>query len=879
MPDRPPRFTAWLLGRLLAESEREPLLGDLEEEYHARRVAGLAPAAARRWFRTQALRAVRMTLSPTSGHDLPPARIYSMGDFLHEGRYALRQLRRRPLYAAVVIVTIALGIGATSSVLSVANPILFRPLPYPDGDDVVMLWEVEKTGTTSTVGYPTVTDMSSQVPSLSSTAAMSYWAPVLMGRGPAERMSGQSVSATFFQTLGVRMALGRDFLAQEDRPLHNRVAILSHELWQRRFGSDPGIIERSISLGGTDYQVVGVLPRDYESVLSPGAEIWRPLGYNDTLSYACRTCRHLRAVARVRSGAPLEQAQTELDLLARRLMTDHPTEYAISGIRAEPLRDTVTAEVRPAVRLMLGAAIFVLLIACANVGNLVLARTAERHDELVVRTALGAGRGRLLSQLAVESAVLALAGTGVGLGLAHWGVSAMLALSPANLARQGEIRLDWRVVLATLAVTGLVTLATSLAPLLASRHLGATPGRTRGVTTSRRQRRATSALVVAEVSLAFMLVAGAGLLTRSLGRVLSIAPGFDTGQLLTMEVAAAGARYREDAAVWRMQHELLRIVRATPGVTSASLASQIPLGGNFDRYGVRIRSQPLDNPADSPAADRYAVFDGYLETMGIPLLRGRGLTPVDDSAAAPAVLINETFAQRHWPGRDPIGDFVQMGAPEYPWREIVGVVGDVRHVGLDAEQAPQIYAPSVQWPWAEDVVLVVRTAGQPAAMVAEMRRAIAGLDPDLAVTSVATAEDLVATSTSDRRLVMRLFEAFALVALLLAAAGIYGLLSRRVNERRREFGIRSALGATRARILDSVLRDGGRLASLGVAFGLTGALGLTRLIEGLLYGVAPTDPVALAAAAALLGVVATAACGLPALRATRADPVEALRQE
>ena len=877
---RPPRLIAALLGRLLPETERDALLGDLEEEFH-RRAAREGPAAARGWYRRQALASLRLTLSPTSSHDLPPATLFSMGDLLHELRFALRQLRRRPLYAGIVVLTLAVGIGATSAVLSVANPVLFRPLPYPDPDRLVLLGEIERSGDFSiTMGYPTFTDLVRDVPSIESGAALSGWGPILRGESESEQLFGQSVSASYFKLLGVRMLHGRDFTPAEDSPGQNRVVVLGHGLWRRRFGGDPAAVGRTVTLGPYDYTIIGVLPSSFESLLSPESQIWRPLAYNDTLPQACRTCRHLRVIARLKNDTPREQTQAELATVASRLQQDYSTEYAIQGIRAESLKDLLVREVKPALLLMLGAGLFVLAIACANVGNLVLARTTEREHELTLRSALGAGQWRLIQQLIVESAVLCLTGAAAGLLLAKLGLSAMIGLSPADLPRLDSVALDWRIVLITLGATMLVALVVAVVPGVLSLSRATSPVAARSMTTGRRQRQLTAALVVTEISLAFMLLSGAGLLTRSLSRVLSVEPGFEPSNLLTMSTTASGSRYQSDTAVWLMQRQLLDVIGVIPEVESVALASQIPLSGDYDRFGVVIEDQPLDNPEEAPVADRYTVSPGYLEAMRIPLRRGRGLTEQDRGGAVPVALINENFARLKWSGTDPIGKRIRVGGPEAPWRTIVGVVGDVKHIGLDDTQAPQFYTPSEQWMWAENgMQLVIRTSGEPIELIRPVRAAIASVDPAIAVSDVATAEERIAVSVADRRLIMRLFEAFAGVALLLAAAGIYGLLSRRVAERHRELGIRSALGATRQRILGLVTRDGGRLALIGVGLGFGAALGLSRLLEGLLFNVAPRDPVTLSLAAVLLGSVALVACLVPAWRAARVDPIEALRSD
>jgi len=873
----PPRVAVWLLSRLLPETEREAILGDLEEEFRARaRERGLA--SARRWYRDQAWGAIGMTSSPTASHDLPPSRVFSMGDFLHELRFALRQLHHRPLYAGIAIFTLALGVGASSAVLSVANPVLFRALPYPDADRVVYIWEVQKDGGPSNTGFQTIQDLRAGTRTVEAMAAVSGWVPVVTGTGESERLIGQSVSADFFKVLGVRPALGRDFRADEDGWDHNRVVILSHRLWQRQFKGDPAIVDRHVLLSGREYLVAGVMPPSFESLINPDAELWRPLGYNDTLPQACRSCRHLRLIARIKSDARLEQTQAEVSALATRIVAAHPTDYAITGMQVQRLQDRLVQDVRPALLLMLGAAGFVLLIACANIGNLMLARTVERQPELVLRAALGAGRGRLLQQLALEHGVLCLAGCVAGLLLARWGVQAIVAMSPAGLPRADAVKLDWRVTAIALAVTAGVAWVLAMASgwLAVGRGGEARPVTSRSVTSHN----LTGGLVVAQMALAFMLLVGAGLVTRSLTRVLEVDPGFEPVRILTMGIMATGPRYREDAPVWEMQRQMVEAVRGLPGVQGAAVASQIPLSGSMDTYGVAIEGRNLPNPADAPSADRYVVSPGYLEAMGIRVLRGRGLTAADRAGSLPVVLINQSLAALAWPGADPIGARVQMGGPDAPWRTIVGIVNDVQHFGLDRERTPQFYAPFDQWMWAENgVMLVVRASGDPAGLTPAVRGAVRSIDPDLAISNVETGTSLVAVSTADRRLVMRLFGAFATVALLLAAAGTYGLLARRVAARHRELGIRAAIGADRGRLVRLVLGDGTRLAMIGTGLGLVGALAISRVISGLLFHVGARDPESLLVSGVMLGGVALVASLIPAWRAARVDPIEALRSE
>ena len=873
----PPRLVAWLLSRMLPETERDAILGDLEEEFRTRIVPERGPSAARRWYRVQAFRTLRMTSSPTASHDLPPARLFSMGDLLHELRFALRQLRRRPLYAGIVAFTLALGIGASGAVLSVANPVLFRPLPYPDPDRVVTIWEVENEGGASNLGYPTIQDLKAGARTFAAAAAVGGWGPVLTGAAESESLTGQSVGSEFFTVLGVKPMIGRDFRPEEDAPGQNGVVILGHRLWQRQFNGDPGILERTIKLGIRDYRVIGVMPASFESLLNSNAEIWRPLGYNDTLPQACRTCRHLRMVVRLKPEASLEQAQGEVTVMSRQIVEAHPGDYAITGMLAQRVHDRLVQDVRPALLLMLGASAFVLLIACANVGNLMLARTVERQSELVVRTALGAGRGRLLQQLGLENAVLCLVGCAAGLLLARWGVDAVMAMNP-SLPRAAAVRLDWRVIAIAVALTAGVAWLLALVSgwVALGRGDSIRPVTARSVTS----RSMTGGLVVAQMALAFMLLVGAGLITRSLTRVLAVDPGFDPSRLLTMVIVASGPSYQEDAQVWAMQSQLVERVRTLPGVEAAAVASQIPLSGSIDTYGVTIEGRPLPNPADAPDADRYSVSPGYLPAVGIRVLKGRGLSAQDRAGGALVVVINETLARLGWGSDDPVGGRIQMGGPEGPWRTVVGVVNDVQHIGLDRARTPQFYAPADQWLFADNgFMLVVRADGDPGALEASVRGTIREIDPNLAVSGIETGKALVETSTAERRLVMRLFTVFAAIALLLAAAGTYGLLARRVAARHRELGIRAAIGANQGRLVRLVLGDGTRLALIGTGLGLAGALAISRLLSGMLFGVGARDPVSLVTSGVALGAVALLASLVPAWRASRADPVEALRAE
>jgi putative ABC transport system permease protein len=563
------------------------------------------------------------------------------------------------------------------------------------------------------------------------------------------------------------------------------------------------------------------------------------------------------------------------------MVQDHPTEYAAAGIRVVPLQELLVQPVESALLLLLGAVAIVLVMACTNVANLTLGRSIQREAEFGVRAALGAGRLHVFRQLLAESLLLASLGGAGGLALAWFGVKVLVALGPDSIPRLAAVRIDGEII----AVAGLLVLGaalvTGLAPALMLRRADVYAAMRQGaaaVTSSRRRRLVRGGLVVAEMALALTLMAGAGLLVKSVQRLLRVDPGFAADGLLTLAIQTSGPAYADDAPVRAVQQRVLEAVRALPGVERAGLASQIPLGGNFDGNGVRARDKPLANPEDAPGAQRYAVSHEFLGAMGISLRAGRTFQPSDATDAPPVALVNEALARRIWPGEDPIGKEIKVGGPERPWRQVIGVTANTRHMSLDADEPAQFFVPLAQWDYADNpVILVVRSAGEPGGLIRAVREAVWSVDKSLAISDVATMSERLAGSASQRRFAMLVFQAFALVAIVLAGAGLYGVLAGSVAERSRELGIRSALGATRRRLLTLVLSDGLRFALLGVLAGTAGALALSRYLRGLLFGVSSHDPVTLASVALALLLVATAACLVPAWRAARADPVTTLK--
>ena len=869
MSARPPVLVTRLLERTLPTRIREEFLGDLEESYAARIAAGRSPIVTRLWYCREAL-AAPLTLHSHQAPALsnaPRAADGPMTNLLIDLRFALRMLARQPGFTAVVAITLALGIGATTAIFSAVYPILFAPLPYPGADHIAMVWENTQDGGHSNVGYGTFVDIAEQSRTIGATAAVGDWSTILTTAAEPELLPGSRVSRDYFRTLGVAPALGRDFTAEEDVRGNGRVVILGQALWRSRFGGDSAIVGRAITLDGTPFTVVGVMPAGFVDLIDPRAQIWTTLRYNATLSWACRSCRHLRMVARIKPGVTIAQANRELNVLYQRMRADNPRDYAASGFYVPALRDQLTEGVRPALLAVLGAVALVLLIACANVTNLLLARAAQREGEFAVRTALGAGNRRLVRQLLTESLLLAGVGGALGVGVAVLGVEAIVALSPQNLPRIQAIAVNQPVLLFALVVTTLVGFAFGIVPAIhAARgdlHQNLQQS-TRRATGGRRVTR--SALVVSEMALALVLLVGSGLLLRSMDRLFAISPGFDPERVLTLQVQTGGPHFANDTVTWAYFDRVLAVVRAVPGVEQAGITSQLPLSGDFDAYGIHLKDRPSVNPEDDGSAFRYAVSAGYLETMRIPIHRGRSLLESDRAGQPAAAVVGETFARRRWRGEDPIGKQFRIGDTETgPWWTVVGIAGDVKHVALGAEQPSEVYLPEGQWKWADGAMsFVVRTKGNPAALAPALRRAIWSVDKDQPIVRVTTMPQLVRATEAQRRFILVLFEAFAVVALALAAAGIYGVISGAVVERRREVGIRAALGASRGDILSMVVRQGLTMAGAGVAIGLLGALGLSRVIAGMLYGVQAFDLATYGAVAGILFAVAGAACWIPA---------------
>ncbi|HSD31706.1 MAG TPA: ABC transporter permease [Gemmatimonadales bacterium] len=800
-------------------------------------------------------------------------------------RHAARRLVHNPGFTVVSGITLALGLGATTAIFSAVRPILLEPLPYPHADRLVTISDYGTGGSPLAVTFGTYRELVARSRSFDALAVMKPWQPTMTGRAEPERFEGQRVSAAYFHVLEVTPALGRDFDPADDRPGGPSVAILSDVLWRRRFGGDSGVVGRAVTLDGNSFTVIGVMPRAFENVLASSAEIWSLLQYSPSLpSFQSREWgHHLRMVGRLRPGVGAAEARRELSTVAHTAASGFarpPWASLDDGLLVSSLQDDVTRGVKAALLSVLGAVVLLLVIACGNVANLLLARGAERRGEFAVRSALGAARPRLVRQLLTESLLLALWGGVLGLAVAELGVRALVALGPPGLPRLDAVRVDAAAFAFALGITTVVGIAIGLIPARqASRSdlLSGLQESSRRTAGSHQLTRRT--LVVAEVALALVLLVNAGLLLHSLQRLFAISPGFDASHLLTMQIQTSGHRFEDDSATHRFFAQALDAVRQVPGVAATTLTSQLPLTGDLEEYGVELESSTTGDTQRGDPALRYAVTPDYFQAMSIPLRRGRLLDVRDQPGAPPAVVISEALAKRAFPGEDAIGRRIRFGASG-TWRTIVGVVGDVKQASLAAVQEYAVYVASTQWAWADQARwLVVRARGDPAPLAPALRRAIWSVDKDQPIVRVATMDALLTASAGERRFVLIVFEAFALVALLLAATGIYGVLSGGVTERTREIGVRSALGASRAEILGLVVRQGMTLTGLGLAVGLVAAGVASRGLTALLFGVSRLDPATYLGVALLLALVAALASGIPAWRAARIDPAIALRSE
>jgi putative ABC transport system permease protein len=803
-----------------------------------------------------------------------------MDNLLKDIRFAIRSLLKRPGFTAIAVITLALGIGANSAMFTTVNAVLLRPLSYPESERIVLLEGVNPSQgiTQSNMSVPDLADWQSQTTSFEQIAGFISGGSLLTSGEETERVRGTGVTTDFFPLFRTNARLGRTLQSDDSQKGHDTVVVLSHSLWQRRFGADKNIVGTNVLIGGASTTVVGVMPSgfDYPSQ----SELWVPVPLDPAKER--RDNRYLGVITRLKPGVTISQAQAEMNTINQRLAQSYVETNTGWTVKLTELRERLVGSMRTSLLVLLGAVAFVLLIACANVANLLLARATVRQREIAVRAALGASRWRIVRQLLTESALLSIVGGGAGLLLGIWLTKLLIAVSPPNTPRFDEIRPDARVFAFTLGLTILTGLLFGLAPALQSSRIdlnGRLKEGGRGGSGGGTHHRMRRLMMVSEIALSFMLLVGAGLLIKSFMRLRDVSPGFNTENVLTMRVSLMPAKYPKGEPRIQLLRQGLERLKALPGVDSAAAVLSLPLGGDTFNVGRGfIREGSPATPEESGNAAYLVTTPEYFRTLKIPLVNGRAFNDQDTEQAPKVVVVNETMARQLWPGESPIGRHITIWRDEQFPREIVGVVGDAK-AALDTEAGSQMYVPYAQDSGWGSMSLVIRTAGEPASMAAAVRNEIRTLEKGIPVYNVKTMNDVLMTSVGPRRTPMVLLSAFAAVALLLAMIGIYGVTAYYVTERTQEIGIRMALGAQMGDVMKLVLRGGMTLAFVGIGVGLVGAYLLTRLMTTLLFGVKPTDVVTFVAVSLCLLVTALLACYLPARRATKVDPLVALRYE
>ena len=802
-------------------------------------------------------------------------------------RYAIRRLIHQPGFSLVVVLTLALGIGANTAIFSLVNAVLLTPLPFPQPDRLLTLDHFYPSLNNLEAGFavPSYHDIRERTHLFESFAVVTGWNANLTGGGDPEKVTGANATSEYFKVFGVSPLLGRTFAPGEDSAGREHVVVLGYGLWQRRFGSDRSIVGRKILLNGEPYDVIGVMPEGFDGFFNRRTELWAPIVFKPPqFDDDHRTNEFLTSVGRMKAGVTVDQATRDVSAFAEGLKRDHSSSYPANWtIETRSVTAFATARLRPALLILLGAVGAVLLIACANIANLLLARSAARTREMAVRAAIGATRQALMRQLLTESVLLSLAGAAVGLVIALGAIRGLIALAPMDALRTDAIHIDGTVLLYTLAIALGTGLLFGLAPAIqASRadlqHALKDGARTAGEHHGQWVRRG---LVVAEMAIALMLLIGAGLLLRSFARLQGVSPGFDPTHLATMSVSLPDAKYKDDAAKAAFFVAARQRIAALPGVVSVGATTNIPFGGNWSTGSFAVEGYQPPKGQPGPWGDLRLVTPGFFETLRVPLRKGRTIAESDRADSPHVVLVDEEAAKRFWPGVDPIGKRITFSDPSQPgveWVTVVGLVDHTAHEGLDAEHRVQLYFPYSQNPRAQ-MTFAVRTAGDPAAIVNTVRAAIRDVDRDQPIADVFTMDALMDRAVGQRRLSMTLLGTFAALAMVLASLGIYGVMAFDVTRRSREIGVRMALGAARSSVLGLVLKQGLAMAAVGVAVGLVGALAMTRLLQAQLFGVTSSDPATFVAVALGLLGVATMATLVPALRATRINPTEALRYE
>lgn len=818
-----------------------------------------------------------------------------METLLQDLQYGVRMLLKTPGFTAVAVLALALGIGANTAIFSVVNAVLLRPLPFADPERLMLVGEINNNqkGAEDQVGIAPANylDYRNDNKSFESLGAFSMTARSgfnLGGAGEPERVTGANVTANLFPTFGVNPIHGRHFQPEEEKQGNHRSVMLSHALWQRRFGGDAAIVGKTITMNGFSYLVVGVMPKGFEfptkdvlptlQTLQRPVEAWVPLSIPEA-DWTARGSRFMHSVGRLKPGVTPEQATADLNGIAGRLAQQHVQNIGWGG-KVVSLQEQMVGSIKLALLVLFGAVGFVLLIACANVANLLLARAATRQKEIAVRVALGAGRARLIRQLLTESFVLGLAGGLLGLLLAVWGVNILASISPQSVSLPSQLGLDARVVAFTLLVSLLTAVIFGLVPALQASKIDLNEaikeGGGRSATGTGQRLR--NMLVVAEIALAVILLVGAGLMVKSFRRLESVNPGFEPKNVLTFQYTLPASKYPDDPEVIAFNRQLIQRLKALPGVESVSGTTVLPLGKTSNYTSFEIDGRPPLPPGEFLLAEHLGIFPDYFKTMRVPLLKGREFTEQDTKTTTPVMMVNEAMARQFWPNEDPIGKRVKIDYDQGVAREVIGVVNNVKNFGLEAESKPEMYVSEDQFPF-QSTFLVVRSTGDPKSLRGAITQEVMSVDKDQPIYNLMTMEDVLTASVGRQRFNMLLMTCFAVVAAILAAVGLYGVIAYSVTQRTHEIGIRMALGAQQRDILRLIVGNGLKLALIGIAIGLFGAFALTRVIESLLYGISTTDPTTFGIIALLVAGAALLSSFIPARRATKVDPMVALRYE